>query len=530
MTKLIVITGGVYSGLGKGIVWASIWRILTSAHHRVTMIKCDPYLHVDAGTMNPYSHGEVFVCEDGTETDLDLGHYERFVNTDMSSLNSITSGKVYMDILQQERAGVFLWQNVQVIPHITDAIKQKIYDCSQWYDVIIAEIGWTVWDIESPAFYEAVRQLGKDLFANNTLYIHLAPIVYMPHSGEEKTKPLQHSVRDLRQTGIYADLLMCRVQSKLQDSTKIKLSTLCGIPYKHIFESIQADSIYQVPLNLIQQGLHNVIADKLNLDISRLDMQTRSDKVNAITHPDSTITIWLAGKYTQLSDSDLSLMEGLKHAGANHRTRIQIVPIDPQLYESDKRQIWLKDTINEHNIQAIVVPGWFGARGTQGMINIISYARTQKIPFVWICYGMQLAIIEYARNVCGIHQAHSTEIDPQTTQAVIDIMPEQKQISHKGWSMRLGSYQAILKKDSLISRLYGAQSCYERHRHRYEVNPAYHQILQDHGLVICGLSPDGRLAEFIELKEHPEFKSRLEKPSPMFDGLVKCLVSRKQKV
>lgn len=531
MTKLIVITGGVYSGLGKGIAGASLGKLLTASGYRVTMIKCDPYLHVDAGTMNPYSHGEVFVCEDGTETDLDLGHYERFLDTNMSATNSITSGKIYLDVLNQERAGVFLWQNVQVIPHITDAIKQKIYECSQWYDIIIAEIWGTVWDIESPAFYEAVRQLGKDLFAWSTAYIHVAPIVYIPHTGEEKTKPLQHSIRDLRQTWIYPDLILCRVQSKLSEATKLKLSTLCGIPHKYIFESVQAETIYQVPLDFAQQGIHKAIAEKLGLDISHMNIDSWAQQVDHIINPKHEIVVWLAGKYTQLSDSDFSVMEALKHAWAKHQAKITIVPLNPQQYESSNRQENLAQEIATHHIDAIVVPWWFGSRGTQGMIHIIQYARIHQIPRLGICYGLQLAVIEYARHVCGLHDANSTEINPNTPYPVIDIMPDQKHISDKGATMRLWSCEAHLLSGSIVAWLYADTVCHERHRHRYEVNPDYHDLLRQHGLKLSGLSFDGRLVEFIEwtnhpyfvaTQAHPELKSRLEYPSPLFDGLIQA--------
>jgi CTP synthase len=534
MTKLIVITGGVYSGLGKGIAGASIGKLLKASRHSVTMIKCDPYLHVDAGTMNPYSHGEVFVCEDGTETDLDLWHYERFIDTNMSANNSVTSGKIYLDTLNRERAWAFLGQNVQVIPHITDAIKQKIYECSQWYDVIIVEIWWTVWDIESPAFYEAVRQLGKDLFVHNTMYIHVAPIVYMPHTGEEKTKPLQHSVRDLRQTGIYPDILLCRTQNHLNEETKLKLSTLCGLSYQYIFESVQAESIYQVPLHFFDQWLHNAIVDKLWLDMSTIDLSSRKEKVHNLIYPKDIVVIWLVGKYTQLSDSDLSLIEAIKHAWANHSIQIKIISINPETLESDDREHVLKNQIIAHNIIWIVVPWWFGVRWTQGMINAITYARIHCIPFVWICYGMQLAVIEFARNVCGLLTANSVEIDSQTLDPVIDIMPEQKNITHKWWTMRLWSYQAILEPWSLVATLYKSHTCNERHRHRYEVNMNYHDILQTHGLLLSGMSPDKRLVEFIELpwhpyfvgtQAHPELKSRLEYPSPLFDGLICAMMT-----
>lgn len=533
MQKIIVVTWWVYSWLGKWIAGASIWRLLVSAWYTVTMVKMDPYLHVDAGTMNPYSHGEVFVTDDGAETDLDLWHYERFLDSRMTAHNSITSWKIYMDVLTRERKWEFLGQNVQVVPHITDAIKKQVRECGEWYQVVIAEIGWTVWDIESPAFFEAMRQLRRDVGEHNIMYIHLAPIVYIPGSNEEKTKPIQHSVKELRQTWIYPDALIVRAVDPLSDAIKQKLSVMCDIDYDAIIEWLQVQSIYQVPLMFFQQNFHKVIERRLGLPMKQCNLTKWSDRVNQIINPSHQITIGLVWKYTELGDCDISVMEALKHAGAAHSCRVKIVPIHPELLEWDDRESVISQQIKNYDISWILVPGWFGSRGTQGMINAISYARINKIPFLWICYGLQLATIEFARHVCELFGANSTEIDPSCSDPIIDIMESQKQLNHKGWTMRLWSYEAKLGEWTVVSKLYGWLVANERHRHRYEVNSAYHEILQSKWLNLSWLSPDWKLVEFIEIswhpyfvatQAHPELKSTLEHPAPLFLGFVKaCL-------
>lgn len=537
--RVICITWGVYSSLGKGIAAASLWRLLKSSGYKVAMIKMDPYLHVDAGTMNPYAHGEVFVTDDGAETDLDLWHYERFLWDELTADHSITSGKIYWEVITKEREGAYLWQNVQVIPHVTNTIKDKIravYDRTQ-ADVVIVEIGGTVGDIESPAFYEAMRQMKKDPDVQHICYIHLAPIVYLPQTNEPKTKPLQHSVRDLRQTGIYPDVLLCRTQHPLDDALRNKIAAMCDIDIDSIFEGVQVASIYEVPLHFYDQWLHTLVARKVWLDTSDVDLTDWRWRVENILRPTVPLRIGLVGKYTELSDADLSVMEALKHACAAHAVDLSIEPLHPEyLEQQDDGDAYIRHLAESGALDAIVVPGGFGARGTEGMITAIEAARTYHIPFLGICFGLQLATIAYARHVAQLDGASSSEIDPDSPHPVIALMDEQQHVDALWGSMRLGAYPAHLLAWSRVARLYGAAEITERHRHRFEVNPAYHDCLRDAGLVLSGLSPDGRLVEFIELADHPyfvatqahpEFRSRLDEPHPLFMWLIEAALERK---
>jgi CTP synthase len=532
LMKIVCITGGVYSSLWKGITAASIGKLLKACGHKVAMIKMDPYLHVDAGTMNPYAHGEVFVTEDGAETDLDLWHYERFLWDNVTANNSITSWKIYLELITKERQWVYIGQNVQVIPHVTNMIKEKIIRVGQesQADVVIVEIGGTVWDIESPAYYEAMRQLKRDEEISHICYVHLAPIVYLPETQEPKTKPLQHSVRDLRQTGIYPDVLICRTQHPMEQWLKEKIASMCDIDTQALFEWRQLSSIYQVPLDYYEQWLHHHIGHKLDLDTTTIDLADWQRRVENILNPKKPVYIWLIGKYTQLRDADFSVIEALKHAAAQAAAELVIVPIHPQDLEAMDDARWHLAALHQQGkLDAIVVPWWFGSRGTEGMIAAIDAAKIYSIPFLGICYGLQLATIAFARHQLWLSWASSTEIDPQTPHPIIDLMEEQTHVEHLGWSMRLGSYTAIIDPESHIAKLYWKSEIKERHRHRYEVNPQYHDILRQGWLRLSGMSPDGRLVEHIEItnhpyfiatQAHPEFLSRLQNPHPLFVGLV----------
>lgn len=496
------------------------------------MIKIDPYLQIDAGTMSPYEHGEVFVTEDGGETDLDLGHYERFIDENLTKDNNITTGKIYWNVLTKERKGEYLGKTVQVIPHVTNEIKEWIMRLAKGYDVTIVEIGGTVGDIESLPFLEAIRQMKKDLGKENTLYIHVSLLPYIKAAGEVKTKPTQHSVKELRSIGIQPDILVCRTEIPINDKIKEKLSLFCDVEKEAVIEARDARTIYEVPLNLEKEGLGSLITKKLNLPNRNPDLKDWRAFVDRVINPMNEVTIAIVGKYVELKDAYLSIIEALVHAGAKNDTKVNINWIHSEMLETENYEEILEKELEKNKLDGILVPGGFGERGVEGKINAIKFARERNIPFLGICMGMQLAVIEYARNVCKLEDANSTEFNPNTKHPVIDLLPEQKNIKDKGGTMRLGAYKAILKEGTLAYKLYKKKEVYERHRHRYEVNPKYHEILEKNGLIISGLSPDGRLAEFIELKHkffiatqaHPEFKSRPNKPHPLFDGLVKaCL-------
>lgn len=529
-TKHIVILGGVISGLGKGIVAASLGRLLKERGHKVTIQKFDPYINIDPGTMSPYQHGEVFVTDDGAETDLDLGHYERFIDESLTQYNSISTGKIYSNVLNKERKGDYLGATVQVIPHITDEIKRNIYaaNSNKEYDVVITEIGGTVGDIESLPFLEAVRQVGRDFGKENVLYVHLVHVPYIKSSGELKTKPAQHSVKELLSLGIQPDILICRSEFPIGDSNKDKLSLFCNIDKKCIIENLDCESIYQVPLLLEEQNMASIVCQKLNLENRVPDLQEWKNLVNdeKLANNNKIVTTAIVGKYVELHDAYLSIVESLKHSAIANNVNLNIKWINS---ETDN----VKESLID--VDSILIPGGFGDRGIDGKIEAIQYARENKIPFFGICLGMQLAVVEFARNMCNLDDANSTEFDVNTKNPVIDIMEQQKQIINKGASMRLGTYDCMLCPDSLAFKCYNNMYISERHRHRYEFNNRYKKILQHNGLKIGGINTDSGLVETIELPQdvhpffigvqfHPEFKSRPNKPHPIFKEFIKATI------
>jgi CTP synthase len=540
--KLIFVTWGVISGLGKWITAASIGRILKSAGYKVTMAKMDPYLQIDAGTMSPYEHGEVFVTTDWFETDLDLWHYERFINEELTRDSSMTTWQIYYSVMQKERRWEYLWKTVQVIPHVIDEIKDRVYKLVEWNDVAIIEIWWTVWDIEWPHFIEAMRQLRHDLWKENVLFVHVAPIITISTSWEMKTKAIQHSIIKLRELGIQANVLICRSPVPLENGIKKKLSLFCDLEEDCIIETID-QNIYQVPLSFQEQWLDKYIIERMFGEKKKADMSSWEATVNKLLNPQREITIALVGKYTQLDDSYLSVLESLKHAGAFYDTKIKIERVDSENYESDFWSDSFRNLINQKNILAVVIPCWFGDRGIEWMINIANFCREKNVPYLWLCLGLQIATIAFARDICNIPDANSTEFKPDWKNNVIDIMPSQKDIENRWWTMRLWSYDAVLKPDTKVRNLYkefnqidlSKNLVVERHRHRFEVNPQYHDILQQKWLVVSWTSPDSKLVEFIELpnhkyyvatQAHPEFKSRINKPHPLFLWLIKSVISQ----
>ena len=539
--KYIFITGGVVSSLGKGITASSIGRLLKARGFKINMIKIDPYLQIDAGTMSPYEHGEVFVTDDGGETDLDLGNYERFVDICLKADNNITTGKVYWSVLSKERRGDYLGKTVQVIPHITNEIKDRIKTLGKESDITIVEIGGTVGDIESLPFLEAIRQFKKDVGRDNVLYIHVSLLPFIRTAGEVKTKPTQHSVKELRGIGIQPDILVCRTEIPIGEKTREKLALFCDVEKEAVIEARDARTIYEVPLNLEREGIGKLIAKKLKLNEinnAEPDLKEWRAMVDRIINPLNEITIGIVGKYVILKDAYMSIMEALVHAGAKNDTKVNIKWISSEELETGNYKEILNNYRENEVLDGILIPGGFGERGVDGKVNAVKYARENKIPFLGICLGMQCAVIEFARNVCNLKNANSTEFDEETPYPVIDLLPEQREIEEKGGTMRLGAYPAILKEGTLAHKLYGKTEVNERHRHRYEVNPEYHKILEENGLVISGTSPDGKLAEFVELpnhpyfiatQAHPEFKSRPNKPHPLFDGLVKASLKNKNK-
>lgn len=535
--KLIFVTWWVISGLGKWITAASIWRILKSAWYKVTMGKMDPYLQIDAWTMSPFEHGETFVTTDWFETDLDLGHYERFINEELTKYSSTTTGQIYLSVIKKERRWEYLWKTVQVIPHIINEVKHRIRQIAEWSDVAIIEIWWTVWDIEWPHFIEAMRQFRHELGKDNVLFVHVAPIVTVTTSGEMKTKAIQHSIIKLRELWIQADILICRTPNPLEQWLKDKLSMFCDMEKECIIENLD-QNIYELPLSFQKQWLDRLIIKRLFNEDKASDLSKWEVLVNKLKNPESEITIWIAGKYTHLDDSYISVVEALKHAWANYSTKINIERIDTEKFESDWRENEFVNLLDTKNISWIVVPWWFGDRWIQWMINIATFCMEKNIPYLGLCLGLQIATIAFARSVCNIPEANSWEFTPENEFNVIDIMEEQRAITDKWWTMRLGSYDAILKPDTKVWNLYKESNqidlsnnlVKERHRHRYEVNPKFHETLSKNWLVFSWLSPDWTLVEFIELPElkyfvatqaHPEFKSRLNRPHPLFLGLIK---------
>lgn len=524
--KFIFVTWWVVSGLGKGITAASIGKLLKAAGHNVTITKLDPYLQIDAGTMSPYEHGEVFVTEDGFETDLDLGHYERFLNQPLTKHNSITTGRIYQAIIEKERRGDYLGQTVQVIPHVTDEIKARLIHNAKDFDVTIVEIGGTIGDIEGPHFIEAIRQMKHDLGKDNVLYVHVAPIIYLPYSGEMKTKQIQHSTKELTHLWIHADVLICRTAHPLTKKIKDKLALFCDLEPQAIIEAIDAESIYQVPEYFKQQHLDELIQTKLHLKHQKAHLKKRNERVRDFLYPKQAITIGIVAKYAQLHDSYLSVIEALKHAGAAHKTQIKLHRIQAEQFENTKERNKVMKTID-----GLVIPGGFWKRGMEGKILAAKYCREHNVPYLGLCLGLQMAVVEFARNVCGLKHANTVEADQNTQTPVISRMPGQSEELRKGGSMRLGSYTTKLEKGSLVRKLYSKDKITERHRHRFEVNPDYYEILEKNGMRLSWRDVTSHLVEFIELpthpffvgtQAHPEFKSRLDDPHPLFVGFVKA--------
>ncbi|HEX4420973.1 MAG TPA: CTP synthase [Kofleriaceae bacterium] len=530
-TKFVFVTGGVVSSLGKGMVSASIGALMENRGLKVANMKLDPYINVDPGTMNPTQHGEVFVTDDGAETDLDLGHYERFVSTKMSRLNNITTGQVYSSVIGKERRGEYLGSTVQVIPHITDEIKARIQRCAEGLDVLVVEVGGTVGDIESLPFLEAVRQLRVELGSQNSVSVHLTLVPHIRAAGEFKTKPTQHSVQKLREIGIQCDVLIVRCEQTLAEDTIKKMAMFCSVAADAVFQSVDVDTVYRLPLTLSQQGLDQKLAALLNIWSRASRLSDWEEVVRRITGSEPgkrKVTVGFIGKYVQLVESYKSLNEALLHGGIANNCKVEIKHIDSEeLEKAGTGMLTGYDSI-------LVAPG-FGARGTEGKIAAVRYARENRIPFFGICFGMQLACVEFARHVAGLERANSTEIDPSTPHPVVDLMPDQRGVTDKGATMRLGAYPCVLKPGTRAAEAYGTTEISERHRHRWEINNNYRDALEKHGMVISGLSPDGRLVEMIELPQHPyfvgcqfhpEFTSRPSAPHPLFSRFIKAAVER----
>jgi len=525
-TKYIFITGGVLSSLGKGLAAASIGAIMEARGLRVNNIKLDPYINVDPGTMSPFQHGEVFVTDDGAETDLDLGHYERFTSSNLSKMNNFTTGQIYDSVIQKERNGEYLGKTVQVIPHITDEIKARIVHAAQGHDIAIIEIGGTVGDIESLPFLEAIRQFGFDMGKGNVLYIHLTLVPYIPTAGELKTKPTQHSVQKLREIGIQPQILLCRSEKRLTNELKEKIALFCNVEKGAVINAIDVDNIYQVPLEFHREGLDERIIEYLGMWTREPRMQGWDRLVDSFSSRTLEINIAIVGKYIKLTDSYKSLNEALEHAGLYNDTRVNRVYVDADALVEDS-------DISYHfrNIDGVLVPGGFGERGVEGKIRAIEYARTSGIPFFGICLGMQLAVIEFARNMCGIKDANSTEFEPDSPSPVIKFLPDQKNMLRKGGTMRLGAYRCMLSPDTNAMNAYENKEISERHRHRYEFNSAFEEKLVGCGLIISGRNPESSLVEIVELKDHPwfmgvqfhpEFKSKPMQVHPLFRDFIRA--------
>ena len=531
--KYVFVTGGVVSGLGKGITAASLGRLLKARGYKVTMQKFDPYINIDPGTMNPIQHGEVFVTDDGAETDLDLGHYERFIDESLTKNSNVTTGKIYWSVLQKERRGDFGGGTVQVIPHITNEIKNRFYRnfTTDETQIAIIEVGGTVGDIESQPFLEAIRQFQHEVGHDNAILIHVTLIPYIKASGELKTKPTQASVKDLQGMGIQPDIIVCRSEHPLDQGLKDKIALFCNVPNNHVLQNLDVEYLYEAPLAMEKEDLAKVACDCLKLDCPEPDLNDWKEMVDCLRHPDKEVNIALVGKYTQLHDAYISVVEALKHGGIASRATVNLQWVDSELLNEENVDEVLA------NAQGIIVPGGFGDRGVEGMVTAAKYARTRQIPYLGICLGMQVSIIEFARNVCGMHDAHSIELDPNTTHPVISLMPDQNGVEDIGGTLRLGSYPCVLDKTSKAYTLYGDEMIAERHRHRYEVNNDYRNALVEKGMKLCGLSPDGRIIEMIELSDHPwflatqahpELKSRPNRPHPLFKGFVEASIQTKR--
>jgi len=530
-TKFIFVTGGVVSALGKGLASASMGALLESAGLRVTMLKMDPYINVDPGTMSPFQHGEVYVTDDGYEADLDLGHYERFVSTRMTRRNSITTGSVYFEVITKERRGDYLGATVQVIPHITDEIKRRIRAAAEGFDVLIGEVGGTVGDIESLPFLEAIRQMRIEAGEDNVLYVHLTLVPYIAAAGELKTKPTQHSVKELTGLGIQPDVLILRCDRELDDKVKEKVGLFCNVDPRSVITAKDVPNIYRLPLELEEEGLHDVITQKLSIWTGSPKLRAWERVAAAAENPKDKVTIAMVGKYVDLTDSYKSLNEALAHGGIANECEVEIIHVDSEAIESKGIPSEVKSA------DAILVPMGFGPRGTEGKIATVRYARENDVPFLGICFGMQMAVVEFARNVCGMERANSVEVDPDTPYPVIDLMLQQRDLETKGGSMRLGSYPCVLKENTLALRVYGKKNINERHRHRYEFNTKYRRKIEEAGLVLSGTSPDGNLVEMVELPNHrwflasqfhPEFKSRPLECHPMFKSYIRAAIAFKK--
>jgi len=529
--KYIFVTGGVVSGLGKGITAASLGRLLKSRGIRVTMQKFDPYLNIDPGTMNPYQHGEVFVTDDGAETDLDLGHYERFIDENLTQNSNVTSGRIYDSVLRKERNGEYHGGTVQVIPHVTNEIKERMKEGKSAYDVALIEIGGTVGDIESLPFIEAARQFAIDEGRENCLFIHVTLLPYLSASDEQKTKPTQHSVKELLSYGIQPDILVCRTEIGLTDDLKSKISLFCNVPKACVFENMTLKSLYDVPLALEKQGLADIVCERFGFGKIKPDLDGWKELSHNLSCPAGTTTIALVGKYVGLHDAYLSVVESLTHAGAANHTKISIRWIEADDVTAENAGVIFC------GVDGILVPGGFGTRGTEGKIQAARFARENKIPFFGICLGMQIAVIEFARNVLGLTGANSKELDPETPYPVVDLMAEQENVTVLGGTMRLGQYPCELDEQSKSFGVYGQKLISERHRHRYEINNQYRELFQANGVILAGLSPDKRIVEMVEIIDHPwfvacqfhpEFKSRPNRPHPLFFGFIRAAAAGKK--
>ena len=534
-TKYIFVTGGVVSSLGKGIAAASIGRLLKARSFNVTILKLDPYLNVDPGTMSPYQHGEVYVTDDGVETDLDLGHYERFIHTSMSKDNNATAGQVYETVIKRERKGDYLGKTVQVIPHITDEIKHRILKVgsSGKYDVVFAEVGGTVGDIEGQPFMEAIRQFILEQGRENTMIIHLTLVPYLEHSGEMKTKPTQHSVMKLREIGLQPDMLLCRTDRPLENSDRDKIALFCSISPEMVIEARNEDTIYQIPLSYTKYSVGEKVAQRLGLPNREADLKGWKIFVTKVNNPTHFVRIGICGKYTELRDSYKSIIEAFVHAGVDNDAKVELKWLDSEQMTTENAHTFFTD------ISGLLVPGGFGERGSEGKIAAVQFARENKLPFFGICLGLQCAIIEFARHVCGLEKANSTEFDADTPDPVIDLMETQIDVTDLGGTMRLGAWDCKLEKDTLAFKAYGKLNISERHRHRYEVNNRYVNVLRENGLAVAGSNPDSGLVEVIEMPEHPwfvgvqyhpELKSRVLDTHPLFRDFVSAAIEHKLKL
>ena len=532
-TKYIFVTGGVVSGLGKGITAASLGRLLKARGYKVTMQKFDPYINMDPGTLSPYQHGEVFVTDDGTETDLDLGHYERFIDENLNVNSNVTTGKIYWSVITKERRGDYEGRTVQVIPHITNEIKSRVYRAAADTDIVITEIGGTVGDIESTPFLEAIRQVSHEVGKENCMYIHLTLVPYLSISGEQKTKPTQHSVKELLSLGIQPDVIVLRTEKPLEEGTTDKIALFCNVSPESVIQNLDLETLYEVPLALEEEGLATTVCKRLNLEDREPKLDAWREMVaivkDLINGDKDEVKISLVGKYVALHDAYISIVEALKHGGIANHTNVNINWVDSEETLPETVDELLKDS------DGILVPGGFGDRGIEGKILAAQYAREHNIPYFGICLGMQIAVIEYARNILGYTDANSSELNPETTHPVIDLMPEQKDVEDLGGTMRLGLYPCKITKDSLSEEIYGGSLIYERHRHRYEFNNTYRKEITDAGMIIAGQSPDERLVEMVEIPNHPwyvgvqfhpEFKSRPNHAHPLFASFIKAALKK----